>query len=334
MAIGPTILNKILGIPCFLGTEREKDTVQFKQWYHAILDAHKNFNEQLVRVAITKSCVGDVADAMYCLSLGATLDDILEKFKWLYGSIESSDTLMQEFYHIAQGKGEKVQTFVFHLQRALKAIKQQYPYAMTEEEGHRNLKDHLFHGLKPNLNNALCYLFNKPDSQYSQLVMASRKPETETPGNSVFGGRAKSAVVRADTDSVEKKASSEPSYEVITQQIAYLISAVANQTNLNPTKTHGCAGFKPTGNGNYPSNTFQRPKCDRKNVTCWGCGRTGHSWRECSTPRQGNNLPFRPNLSISNPGNRPNLNDQQGEKIPTSNPLPVTTREESTLMGN
>ena len=63
-AIGPTILNKIPGIPCFSGTEREKDTVQFEQWYHAISDAQKNFNEQLVRVAITKSCVGDVADTM------------------------------------------------------------------------------------------------------------------------------------------------------------------------------------------------------------------------------------------------------------------------------
>ena len=95
-AIGPT--NKILGILCFLGTKWERDTVQFKQWYHAISDAQKNFNEWLVRAAITKSCIGDVADAMCCLPLGATLDDILETFKWLYGSIESSDTLMQEFY--------------------------------------------------------------------------------------------------------------------------------------------------------------------------------------------------------------------------------------------
>ena len=172
-AIGPTVLNKILGIPCFLGTEREKDTVQFKQWYHAISDAWKNFNEQLVRAAITKSCIGDAADTMFCLPPGANLDDILEKFKWLYGSVESSDTSMQEFYQIAQGKSEKVQTFVLHLERALKAIKQQYPYAMTEEEGHRHLKDHLFHGLKPNLCNAPCYLSDKPDSQYSQLVMAS-----------------------------------------------------------------------------------------------------------------------------------------------------------------
>ena len=95
--IGPTILNTIPGIPLFSGTEREKDTVQFEQWYHAISDAQKNFNEQLMRAAITKSCVGDAADVMCCLPLGATLDDILEKFKWLYGSVESSDTLIQEF---------------------------------------------------------------------------------------------------------------------------------------------------------------------------------------------------------------------------------------------
>ena len=124
---------------------------------------------------------------------------------------------MQEFYRIAQWKSEKVQTFVFCLERALKAIKQQHLYTMTEEEGHRHLKDHLFHGVKPNLRNALCYLYDKPDSQYSRLVMASRKAETETLRGSVSEVRDKSVVVGADTDSQVKGASSEPSYEVITQ---------------------------------------------------------------------------------------------------------------------
>ena len=173
--IGQPLLNTIPGIPQFSGMEREKDTVHFEQWYHAISDACRNFSKPLVRAAITKSCVGNAADAMCCLTPGATLDDILEKFKWLYGSVESYDTLIQEFYCIVQGKSEKVQTFVLHLEWALKAIKQQYPYAMTKKEGHRLLKDHLFHGLKPNLCNALCYLYDKSDSQYSQLVMASRK---------------------------------------------------------------------------------------------------------------------------------------------------------------
>ena len=212
-----------------------------------------------MKAAITKSCVGDAADAMCCLTPWATLDNILEKFKWLYGSVESSDTLMQEFYCIAQGKSEKVQTFVLHLEWALKAIKQQHPYAMTKEEGHRHLKNHLFHGLKPSLCNTLHYLYDKPHFQYSQLVMASRKAETEILRSSVSEVTAKSVVVRADMDLAETKASSEPSYEAITQQIAYLISAniaIANQTNPNLTKTSGCSGFKPNGNSKYSSNTF------------------------------------------------------------------------------
>ena len=79
--IGQPILNKIPGIAQFSGTEREKDNIQFEQWYHAILDVCRNFSEQLVRAAITKSCVGDAADAMCCLPPGDTLDDILEKCK-------------------------------------------------------------------------------------------------------------------------------------------------------------------------------------------------------------------------------------------------------------
>ena len=147
-------------------------------------------------------------------------------------------------------------------------------------------------------------------------------------------GRAKSAIVGINTDLAEAKASSEPSYEAITQQIAYLMSAVANQVNPESTKPSVCLGFKSNGNNKYSSNTFQRPKCDRKNMTCWGCGGTGHSWRECSTPRQGNTLPFKPNFPNLNPGRRQNLNGQQGEETQPSNPLPVMTREESTSTGN
>ena len=78
--------------------------VRFEQWLHSISGTRKTFNEQLVRAAINKSCVGDAANVICCLPPGATLDDIIEKFKWLYGSVESFDTLMQEFYRIVQGK--------------------------------------------------------------------------------------------------------------------------------------------------------------------------------------------------------------------------------------
>ena len=79
---------------------------------------------------------------------------------------------------------------------------------MTKEEGHGHLKDCLFHGLKPNLHSTLCYLYEKPDSQYSNLVMASRKAEIETCGIGMSKGRAKSAIVVTNTDLAKSKPSS------------------------------------------------------------------------------------------------------------------------------
>ena len=115
-ASGTTFLNKITGIPQFSGSECEKNIVRFDQWLHSISDARRKFSEQLVRAAINKSCVGDEANTTCCLPPGLTLDDIIEKFKWLYGSVESFNTLMQEFSRILQGKSEMVQAFVLCLE--------------------------------------------------------------------------------------------------------------------------------------------------------------------------------------------------------------------------
>ena len=56
---------------------------------------------------------------------------------WVCGII---DTLMKEFYQIVQGKLERGQTLILHLEWALKVIKQQHPHTMTEE-GVKHLKD-------------------------------------------------------------------------------------------------------------------------------------------------------------------------------------------------
>ena len=62
---------------------------------------------------------------------------------------------------------------------------------MTEEEGKNYLKDQLFHGLRPNIHNTHYYMYDKPDSQHSKLVMAARKAETETPWGGVSEARAR-----------------------------------------------------------------------------------------------------------------------------------------------
>ena len=111
-------------------------------------------------------------------------------------------------------------------------------------------------------------MYDTPDLQYSQLVMAARKAETETPGSDVPATRAKSAVVEIDSKS--KGASSDPSYEVITQQIARLMSAITNQKTNNNGVGH------INGNGKIPNTKTQRLEKDRKDRICWGCGGIGH----------------------------------------------------------
>ena len=151
-------------------------------------------------------------------------------------------------------------------------IKQQHPHAMTEEEGVKHLKDSLLHGLIAIIYNTLHYMYDKPNLQYSQLVMAARKAKTETPGNSVSEVRAKSTVV--GTDLQPKVASSDPPYEVIIQQFAYLMSAITNQ---NTNKNNEQNGSKQNnGNDKFSNTRFQRPKKDRIDMKCWGCGGTGY----------------------------------------------------------
>ena len=183
---------------------------------------------------------------------------------------------------------------------------------MTAEEGIKDLKDCLFHGLKCNICNALHYMYDKLDPQHSQLVMAAQKAETETPRGSVSEARTKAAVVGTTLPSQVKVASPDPLYKTLTQQIAYLMSAVTNQ---NLSKHSGCNGSKSNnGNGKYSSIKFQKPKRDGKDMKCWGCWGTGHSWSKWSTPRQGNNVPFKPTNQNQNQNNGQNLHGQWGEE--------------------
>ena len=80
-------------------------------------------------------------------------------------------------------------------------------------------------------------------------------------------------------------------------------------------KSKECNGSKSSnGNGKCLYAKFQKPKRDKKDMKCWGCGGTGHSWKECSTHTQGNNLPFRPNNQTWNRNGGQNLNGSEGEE--------------------
>ena len=75
------------------------------------------------------------------------------------------------------------------------------------------------------------------------------------------------------------------------------------------------------GVGNCPNTKDQR-----KIGRTWGGGGTGHKWRECLTPREGNKPPTR----LANH----NINGRQVEETQSFNTPPVPAREESASESN
>ena len=62
------------------------------------------------------------------------------------------------------------------------------------------------------------------------------------------------------------------------------MSAITNQNTNNNSVGHN------NGNGKIPDT---RSEQDKNDMICWGCRDIGHGWRECATPRQSTNLPFK-----------------------------------------
>ena len=92
----PWLLNRMRASPLYL----DPGSLCLNLRLHSISDTRRNISIQLVKATINKSGMGDAADVICCLPPSASLDDIIEKFQWLYVSVESFNILMQEFYQI------------------------------------------------------------------------------------------------------------------------------------------------------------------------------------------------------------------------------------------
>ena len=78
----------------------------------------------------------------------ASVSEILNKLELVYGTIASSDILMQKFYKLYQGKMEKVPVYVTQFEGVLNAVQQEYPNMLSIKQNPKAFKRYLlFYGL-------------------------------------------------------------------------------------------------------------------------------------------------------------------------------------------
>ena len=104
---------------------------------------------------------------------------VLEKLSVIFGTVESFDVLMQNFYKILQGN-EKVPSFATRLEGTLNQIRIKCPGRIANHEVSSHLKDQLSHGVKKHVRDSVRYLNSNPQTTYSELVVTARRAESET----------------------------------------------------------------------------------------------------------------------------------------------------------
>ena len=136
--------------------------------------------------------------------------------------VASFDVLMQNFYKVTQGNNEKVTSFATRLEGTQNQIQLQCPGRMmaVEVQQEVHLKDHLFHEVYKHIQDSVWYLYSASDISYSQLMVATRKVESE---NEETWGKVRA---RAVVTSNPEEGTAEPS-----QQIAKLMPTLT-QTKL------------------------------------------------------------------------------------------------------
>ena len=76
-----------------------------------------SYPEQAVRSAIITSVRGEASELVGFVGFSAPLPEILRAIEKQFGKLATTDRLQQDFYHLQQDKGERVQHFAGRLEK-------------------------------------------------------------------------------------------------------------------------------------------------------------------------------------------------------------------------
>jgi hypothetical protein len=167
-------------IACFSGDE-EKDS-SFEAWKFEVMTLVKEgtYSDKVITSALMKSLRGDAAKVVRRLGLNASIEDILNKFEGIFGTVEDSENLLSNFYSAEQLPNEKVSTWGCRLEDLLDRALQGQPISSKSVDDMLKMK--FWSGLRDHIKEATRHLRNSV-KDFDQLRVEARKVEHEHSGS-------------------------------------------------------------------------------------------------------------------------------------------------------
>lgn len=298
-------------LPVFSGDA--KDT-PFDLWHFEVecLQAEKH-SEGDIKLAIRRSLRGQASRSLMSLGIKASVSEILEKFRTIFGPSESTSSVLSTFYSLRQKEGEDAGAFSNRLIDCLHQATQLGRVA--PEDTPTMLREAFEAGLRRETRLAVGFLFEKADLQFEKLAKEVKRKERELSLNT--------ASVRSMQDSRIEQLTAQVSQlrtELQVLKQARPQQSPVPQARPRPNRPVGRGGVGHTPAPRFfaprmPSSQqvraqgtseqrgaaiYQRPSGGHGDpITCWRCGQVGHVSRGCRN--RGNPLNLYPPAASANP---------------------------------
>ena len=112
---------------------------------------------------------------MFYLGSDVSVAKMISELETIYGTIVSSDVLMQNYYKISMDPKELVQAYVTRMEGVLNQIRTKFPHMLGDKDMETHLRDSLFYGIIKALQDSIHHLYDNDKITYGELVIACRK---------------------------------------------------------------------------------------------------------------------------------------------------------------
>lgn len=296
----------------FSGDSAAKGEVSFDQWKWEVecLIHDALHSSDSIRQAVRKSLKGHAGGIAKRLGPDASTQQILKKLCTVYGTVESGESLLAEFYAATQDKKECVGAWSCRLEDLLDKAEEASQQSSQSPERERVLRSRFWMGLQQQLKDSSRHKFEDKTTSYDELRVEVRQIEHEhklrekqnkdTRGNSQAQVRMSAAAATAPNEEVEDRDPATNKLEALvnrlSQQFDHMQKEFDNfrerkETNQGP-PSQGNKGSSKQKDRNHGDASQDKGNGQSQNsgnsgepFTCYNCGGVGHLKRDCPSKK-------------------------------------------------
>jgi hypothetical protein len=267
-------------IPIFSGTPPSKsDHVPFEVWHYELQCLLKSnvYSSASILQAARLSLRGEASRVAVRLGTDATVQQLLDKMKHLYGTVDAGEDLLARFYSASQKDDESVLQWSGRLEDLLQEALQAGKIKGTDSS--EILKNKFWNGLKHPLHEISGYKFDQ-NLTYEEFLVEVRKIEQSLSGRDSKSTQKPTKITgRSNVQQQPEGASANDNptsdANAILLQLQTQVNALTEQMNQLSGQVYAAKTSTQSSNSQSTA-TQQRPP-----PTCWNCGKVGHVRAVC-----------------------------------------------------